>query len=221
MKKIILTIFVLLCTFNAYAESRYVTDKLQVTMRSGESRQHRIVRMLKSGQKVEVISSNKQNGYAKIKVGDKTGYVLLGQLMSEPSAREQLATAQAKLDELQAEPDALSAQLSRTRDELKNVSSQYQAVKQDRDELAKELESLRYTSQNAVRIQKERNNLRTQLQELDMQTQELQQKNNDLARNTTQKWFMIGGGVLTLGIILGLILPHLRFQRKNDSWGTL
>ena len=32
---------------------------------------------------------------------------------------------------------------------------------------------------------------------------------------------MIGAGVIILGMILGLLLPHLRFQRRKSSWGSL
>ena len=43
----------------ALAESRYVTDDLEVTLRQGESTGHRIISMLKSGTQVEVLSTNK------------------------------------------------------------------------------------------------------------------------------------------------------------------
>jgi len=49
----------------------------------------------------------------------------------------------------------------------------------------------------------------------------LKQQNRDLGNDSTQRWFLIGAGVVLLGIILGLILPHLRFQRRKSSWGSL
>jgi SH3 domain protein len=53
------------------------------------------------------------------------------------------------------------------------------------------------------------------------QVENLKQENRELRNETNQRWFLIGGGVIIVGIILGLILPHLRFQRRKSSWGSL
>lgn len=222
MKKWIPIVLLAVFVSTAYAETRYITDELKVTMRSGESSSHRILRMLKSGTAVTVLSSNATNGYSEIQLSNgKTGYVLTSQLMKDPSAREQLVSVRAKLDALQAEPDALAARLTSLEEKYSSLQREASSLTAQRDQLASELESLKFTSQNAVRITQERNTLRTRVQELDMQVQELRQKNSDLSRRTTQNWFMIGAGVIVLGIILGLILPHLRFQKRRSSWGDL
>ena len=56
---------------------------------------------------------------------------------------------------------------------------------------------------------------------LTRERENLKQENRDLSNRTTQNWFLIGAGVIIAGIVLGLILPHLRFQRRKTSWGSL
>ena len=42
----------------ATAETRYVSDELQITLRSGQSTQHQILRMIPSGTPLEVLETN-------------------------------------------------------------------------------------------------------------------------------------------------------------------
>ena len=51
--------------------------------------------------------------------------------------------------------------------------------------------------------------------------EDLKQQNRELENSTAQRWFLIGAGVIVGGILLGLILPHLRMRRRRDSWGSL
>ena len=74
---------------------------------------------------------------------------------------------------------------------------------------------------DAVRIANERNELRNSVRTLTRELEDVKQENRDLHNQTAQNWFMIGAGVIILGIILGLLLPHLRFQRRKSSWGSL
>ncbi len=54
---------------------------------------------------------------------------------------------------------------------------------------------------------------------LERQLQTLQQENEGLRDRTARDWFMVGAGVVLLGIIVGLIIPRIRW-RKKSSWDT-
>ena len=89
----ILSLLVIL-TGNALAETRYVSDRLEITMRSGTSTSHGILRMLRSGTPVEVLETDKKSGYSRIKTrSGKEGWVLTRFLMNGPAARDRLAEA--------------------------------------------------------------------------------------------------------------------------------
>ena len=44
------------------AETRYVSDTLEITMRAGAGTKYKITAMLKSGTELEILSSNKKSG---------------------------------------------------------------------------------------------------------------------------------------------------------------
>ncbi len=222
MKRTALALLALMAAGGAQAETRYVTDQLKITMRSGESTTHKIIRMLPSGYPVEVLGTNPDSGYSRIQTGDgKTGFVLTRQLMKTPSARERLEKAEARLQELQEEPGRLTTKLMTLQDEHQKLQGAHSEMTGERDRLAQELEAIQRTASNAIRISNERNELRKQVATLTRQVEDLKQENRELGNDTAQNWFLIGAGVIVGGIILGLILPHLRLQRRKSSWGSL
>ncbi len=206
----------------AAVTTRYVTDEFQITVRSGESTSHRILRMLSSGTPVQVLSTNADTGYSQIRTADgKTGYVLTHQLMDSPSARDRVAALEKNLQDLQAEPGQLGAKLASLQQQHGQLTEAYQKLQGVKNDLEQELETIKRTSANAVRIANERNELRQNVADLTRELEGVKQQNRDLNNDSSQRWFLIGGGVLVLGIFLGLILPHLRFQRRKNSWGSL
>lgn len=221
MKKILLGLL-LVAAASSQAETRYITDQFKITMRSGESSGHRIVQMVKSGTPVTVLSHNKATGYSHVRLASgKDGYVLTRQLLKEPVARDQLATLEARIQVLESAPGELSsklASLSKEHDELKVAHS---ALLAEKNTIEEELAALRHTSANAVQIAKERTTLRKQAATMTRELEDQKQEIRELKNNSNQRWFLIGGGVIVGGILIGLILPHLRVRKRRDTWGSL
>lgn len=221
MKKFLLLILGLYLTVGQAAETMYVTDRLSIHMRSGESNDHRILRMLPSGTQVEVVRSNKDSGFSLIRYKGQDGYVLTYQLIGEPATRDQVETLKTRLAELQQSPDQLTAKLMQVQQDFRALQTSHDQIKKDKQQLEQELEAIHRVSSDAVRIANERAELRKSVSDLTRELEDLKQENRDLGNRTTQQWFLIGAGVLGAGILFGLLLPHLRFQRRKTPWGSL
>jgi SH3 domain protein len=222
MKKFtLLFLCLLLLPIVSQATTKYVTDQLQITMRTGESTTHRIMRMLNSGKALDVISTNPKSGYSKVRIGNTEGYVLTRQLMNEPSARTQLATLRKEIRDLKAAPNELRSNLANLQKEHRELLAAHNKLQAVKNKQEQELQSIQRTASNAMRISSERNELRKQVADLTRIAEDLKQENRDLNNQATRDWFLIGAGVIIAGILIGLILPHLRFQRRRNSWGTL
>jgi len=222
VRKAIILLILFLPALAAQGETRYVTDQFNIMMRTGESSSHRILRQLPSGTAVKLLESNSDSGYSLVELGNgTTGYVLTRQLMDTPSARDRLADMEARLRALQEEPGALAAKLTTLQAQYQTLQDENRRLQTLNSDLEQELEGIRRTSANAVRIAEERNDLRKNVVALTREVEDLKQENRDLSHQTAQNWFLIGGGVVVLGILIGLILPHLRFQRRKSSWGSL
>lgn len=217
--------FLLLCLCaltQAQAETRYVTDQCSVPMRKGDALKYKVARMLPSGTPLEVIGGKAGAGFVQVRTADgNTGWVATAELQAEPSARNHLATMEARLAELQQAPEAMAGKLAALQTEHASLQSEHERITRDRDRLEQELASLRNASANIVEVTNDRAELRTRVAELTRQAAELDQETRDLKLQTNQRWFMIGAGVIGGGILIGLILPNLRFRRRKSSWGAL
>ena len=212
----------LIASFSSFAQDAYVTDKFTVAVRSGEAADYRILRMLRTGTKVEVISQNRETGYSKIRFNNgKEGFVLTRQLLDEPTARDRLADLEKEMALLKGEPDELKSKLAAATQKATGFEKSFKAAEARARSAEQELAAFKRIASDAVSVAEERNSLREQVAELNRDLAEAKQEILELENNDTQDWFLIGASVLLGGIILGLILPNLRSRRPKQSWDSL
>jgi SH3 domain protein len=200
--------------------TRYVSDKLEITMRSGQGIKFGIKKMLESGTRLEVLETD-PTGYSKVRTAEGVeGWVLTRYLSNTPSARDQLEASQQRIANLELEIARYKEEIAALSSKHANVDTQNMSLRETAQRLSKELDDLRRTASNAVALENENRQLKEKLQQLDHQNQSLVIENNALKDNSTRSWFLVGAAVLFSGILLGIILPRLRI-RKKDSWGSL
>ena len=203
----------------AVAETRYVSDTLEITLRSGKSNKHGIIRMLKSGTPLEVLEVDKDAGYTRVRYGDKEGWVLSRYLMRAPAARDRLAAAEKSLAEMELENRKLETAMSSMREEKTSLNTDLSKLDAESRKVSQELAEIKRTASSALAIDSENKDLKSRLVALERNMQTLQQENESLKDRTARDWFMVGAGVLLLGILAGLIIPRIRW-RKKSSWDT-
>ncbi len=206
----------------AWAETtRYVTDQLEITLRSGQSTKHQILRMLKSGTPLEVLEVDKESGYTRVRTPDgKEGWVITRYLDSVPSARERLAAAQQRLATLKMDNSRLNKTVQQLNGEKAELEHRLGRLQRDHKRLQQELDRIRKTSASALAIDKENKELKNRLRKLEQEHQVVLQENEDLRDRRDREWFMAGAGVILLGMGIGLIIPKIRWRRKSN-WSSL
>ena len=83
------------------------------------------------------------------------------------------------------------------------------------DDLKKELAEIKRTAANVLSINDQNKELRDQLASAEIEVATLEQQNRELTSQTTRYWFMSGALVLVVGMVLGLWLPRIRWQRRS------
>jgi len=218
--KRLLPILLIAVSLPVCAKTAYISDQLKITMRSGESTTHKVIKMLPSGMQVNVIGQNSKTGYSKIRLpSGSTGYVLTRMVLSERPARERLAEAEKQLQMLRQEPDKLGSQLATLQDNYQTLQRQYDTLALENEQLNSEIESLRQASAEPMRIARERDQSVEKNRQLNDELATLKLSNQRLTDKTEQNWFMIGAVAIVVGILLGLILPRLRVRRRRSEWG--
>jgi len=200
----------------AAAESVWVSDQFEVMLRSGPSTSNAIERMLPSGTELDVIERDLDAGYARVRTAAGTeGWVLSRYLMNEPSAREQLAALTSRLTNANAQGSTLTAQLDAIKSQYDGATRQIASLERDKSRLENELAEIKRTAANVLSIDGQNKDLRERLNAAETTVGALEQQIRELTSQTTRYWFMTGALVLFVGMILGLWLPRIRWQRRS------
>jgi len=200
----------------ARAESVWVSDEFEITLRTGPSTSNAIERMLSSGTQLEVLETNADAGYTRVRtMGGTEGWVLTRYLMGEPPAREQLERLTGQLTNANARGSSLGSQLEAIRQEHDSALQRVRELETAKQQLEKDLAEIRRKSANVLAIDSQNQDLRQQLTDSEIKISILEQENEKLSSQTDRNWFITGALVLVGGILLGLVLPRLKFQRRS------
>lgn len=195
-----LTLLALSATAVSHAEeTRYVSDELNTRVRSGPGDHYRLVGTVNAGEEVTLLQTDANTNYARVKDSSgRTARIPLKQLSTEPSLRSRV-------------PD-LENQVKTLTDKLTNIDNTESAHRRNAAKSGAE----RQRDQRVKRRKSEtENELIVAQKKVDAASVQL----DDKQRTIIMQWFMYGGGVLGLGLLLGLVLPHLIPSRKRkDRW---
>ncbi|MGI9291396.1 MAG: TIGR04211 family SH3 domain-containing protein [Gammaproteobacteria bacterium] len=210
--------FQLISTPAVFAEDRWVTDEFEIMMRSGASNKQRIIKQLKSGTKLELLQANDESGFSEVRLpsGDQ-GWVLTRYLRTTPTAKKRLPDLEGRLENSASQNRELRKEI----DELKNEKQELQAELADLQgsnrSLQERVERITRLSSGTIQVDEENQLLKQQLTDIQSTVSALEVDNSRLASRSDREWFLVGGGVLVLGLLLGLVLPRISWKKK-DSW---
>ena len=189
------------------AQDRWVTYRGEFTMRTGTSTSNKIVRVLKSGTRLELIREDTELGYSLVRIPDgPEGWVMTRFLVSSPPAIVRLRQMEKDIGRV--------AELS---DERTALQSEVRQLASDNSKLSAELDRIKQVSASSVKIDSENKTLRSSLSAARSQISELEEENRRLGSKANREWFLVGATVLVLGLLLGLIIPRLKV-RKKSAW---
>ena len=210
------SLFTTMATTAVSAQTVWVSDEFEITLRSGPSTSNAIDRMLKSGTELEVIERDAESGYSHVRTNAGTeGWVLTRYLMNEASAREQLATLTGQLTSANSTGNSLESQLVAIKGEQDAAKRGIKSLETQKSGLEQELAEIKRTAANVLSINNQNKDLREQLATAEIQAATLEQQNRELSSQTTRYWFMTGALVLLFGMILGLWAPKIRWKRGS------
>lgn len=202
--------------FPAYlqAKTMYVTDRVEINLRSGTGMEFRILGRVKTGDRVEVLETDRN--WSKVRTGDGTvGWINTSFLVDQ--IRPALGEDSKVLEELKEAKETLSA-----------LSKEKEALLQEKTRLSKEAAEAKALVQSLQQekmrgITPELMDLREKNQELEREAALLRKKlaergdggKNRWVNQENLLWFLSGGLVLLVGLILGFFWGRGRKKTRR------
>jgi SH3 domain protein len=206
---------------SAQAETVYVSDNLGLSLRSEENNTSKAIQVLPTGTPLTVLEVNKKTGFSHVRLDDGTeGYMPTRNTMKDKPSRFYLDAANKELESLKTENMTLKAELSEAKEAITPGSTLEKTLSVEKDQLSKELNELKKTSSGAVELQNQRDELQERVVNAERELQQLKLENQAMRNSANQDWFLYGGILALIGVILGFLLPKLSSRRRSGGWDT-
>ncbi len=201
LRLICLTLLSLSVTVVAHAdEKRYVSDELNTWVRSGPGDNYRLLGTVNAGEEVTLLQSNEETKYGQVRDSNgRTSWIPLSQLSASPSLRTRVPVLEKQVKDLT--------------DKLTNIDTTW-------NQRTAEMQQKVAQSDSVINGLKEENQqLKNQLIVAQKKVNAANVQLDDKQRAIIMQWFMYGGGVLGVGLLFGLLLPHMiPSRKKKDRW---
>ena len=221
MKTLLRAFFILIATLSsAQAETVYVSDDQNLSLRSSASINAKVLKLLPTGTPLTVTEKQTKSEFIHVRLIDGTeGYIKSRYTKKQPPAIDPKDAASKNLALLQSDNTALRTELNTLKESLTPDSSLEKSLATERDQLARELNDLKKTAANAFQIKNERDELQERVVNVERDLQQFKLENQALKDTASQDWFLYGGILSLVGVLLGFILPKLSWRRKS-SWDS-
>ncbi|SUT93971.1 SH3 type 3 domain-containing protein [[Actinobacillus] rossii] len=196
--KITLSALLLGSAVNAVAETAYVTENLNTYLRKGAGDNFKIAGAIQAGEAVTIL--NRQDRYTLIRDGkNREAWILNNELSSTPSSKNENPKLKAQVQEL-------TAKLNNIDNDWKQRTAEMQRRSVD-------------SNQKSSQLLEENTQLKRELEITKNKNRDLEALLDAGKREIAIQWFIYGGSVLGVGLILGLVLPFIMpKRRRNDGW---
>jgi len=204
----LILIFLILSGSAVVAETVYVNGAMKVTMRTGAGVEHKIIAMVRTGERLDMME--KKDDWSRVRTPKgKEGWILTRFITAE-------TPLSLVVDELQKINQELSEKLSKERaenaslsDRLKKQNTTLSETETKLNSVDKSYKALKQESAGFLALKKKHKEMNSQFKE---QNQRVAALEKSLGKEDI-KWFLSGAGVLVAGILLGL---SARKKRKSS-----
>ncbi len=199
MKKILISLCLqLLLSTLSFADTRYISDTLVVTVRAQPGNGEQILDTVRTGTPLEVLEELKN--YLRVRTPKGVeGYVRSQYVSAEVPKAEQIKQLKTANSQLQKKIAELTTRLNNSSKEAASLT----AVSQELSRVKADYQALQKASANVLQITRERDQLQQENSNLTERMQRLKEESSLYLRTGVIKWFLAGAGVLFFGWILG------------------
>ncbi|TKB24122.1 TIGR04211 family SH3 domain-containing protein [Desulfopila sp. IMCC35006] len=196
------------------ADSRYVIPSAEVVLKSGAGREYRVIGVVKDGDSVEFLEED--GSYAMVRLANgKEGWMLKRYLSVQPPPSTIVASLRAENEKLKQKELELSQQFSEVSANLDKAKNDLNSVLSEKKQVATDYQNLQQDTADVIKIKEDMLKATQQNEVLTQEITALKEENDKLNKDKAINWFMAGGGVLLLGMVLGNLSSKSR-KRKSS-----
>jgi SH3 domain protein len=210
---LLVQICIIFATLPVEAKTMYVTDVLKVTLRTGPSTENKIIKIIESGQRLEVLKPGEQWSLVRLFDG-KEGWILNRYLISSETSNIRLERLESEHSDLKTKFKTIVEENSKLKTDNKTLGSALSDSEKALKQVRSDYESLKTSSAEFLTLKSNFEKASRQLSEQSKKADKLEKQVVKLEFSNYIKWFLAGSGVLIVGFIIGFSTKR---QRRQSS----
>ncbi|MBU4259520.1 MAG: TIGR04211 family SH3 domain-containing protein [Proteobacteria bacterium] len=211
--KSFIVFFIVLFSTVVQAETMYVGYNIKITVRTGPGINHKIVAMIRSGERVEVVKPEEEWSLVRITNG-KEGWVLSRFLTANEPDELVLDRLKKKHKVLTIQAVSLIEENKVYKKENNKLNSELKTNEEMLNEIRLSYETLKKESAGFLELKSNYEKISSKLSEQTKKAEKLEEELTKLLLHQNIKWFLSGAGVLLLGFLIGFSAKR---QRRRPS----
>jgi len=195
------------------AETRYVTDEFKINVRSGPNVEYRILSMIPSKEKVELLET--QENWSRIQLSDGTeGWVLSQYLVDRTPASILLETYKRENHSLKDTLGSIREENRLLKEKSSNLEKELQENKTALAKTQEDYNNLKSDSAEYLKLKAEYQQLKEQYEKKEQELNTMTAEHEKLLFSNKIKWFLSGTAVFIVGWLIGFIMRSKSRRRS-------
>ena len=214
MKRYVLIgIFWIFATASVQAQSMYVGEIIEITLRTGPGIDHKVIAMVKSGQPLTILETGPE--WTKVRLpNDKEGYVLSRFLTNKKPNELLLDELKEKYNELESQLNTIREENEKQQSENDRLLSELAAKEEQLSELTQSYDALKADSAEFLDLKTNYKNTTAQLTEQAQRAEQFEEAYTRVQKRQIFRWVLTGAGILLVGFLIGMSSKR---QRRRST----
>lgn len=191
----------------AVAESKYVSEDFEITLRTGPGSDRKIIALIPSGRAVEIVTPGEEWSEV-VTPGGKQGWVLSRYLTDLLPTAVKLERLQQRHDKMRTDYNALRQREGTLSEENQRLSKELAQTQTNLVDISDAHDTLKNESADFIELKQKYDAAVKSLEETRSKAQTVESELNKLMGSEFNKGLLWGGGLLFFGMILGFILKR-------------
>ncbi len=205
-------ILVMMCT-PVQAESMYVGEIIEITLRTGPGIDHKVIAMIKSGDLLKILEPGTE--WTRVRLAsEKEGYVLSRFLTTKKPNEMLLRELKDKYQVLENKADRLREENKKQQKEDRSLQSELEQKEQLLGRVTESYEKLRKESAEFLNLRSNYKNMSSNLNEQTQRADQMEEALTKLQKRQIFRWVLTGAGILLAGFLVGMSAKR---QRRRSS----
>jgi len=194
--------------------TKYINDFHIAYVRQGRDETKPVVEALSSGTVVEILESKVK--YSKVKTASgNIGWILNQDLRDDPVASQQLLLAQKKIALLESKLEQKDNELAEVNKGHNDLRKRFESMELKLHRIEADNRSVRDLASDPLKLASLNKQLAADRIQLEQELKTLRQQMTNLKDDTENRWFLTGAGVVFMSLLVGLMMPKIKSQRKS------